>query len=232
LKLLTEPLYLTLFLTGFTVGFGHCIGMCGPIIVSLSLSLKERTTLVPHLFYHLGRITTYAILGGVLGALGSFTFVIARVASLQKGAMLLGGIVIILMGLGMTGRIPFFQGLTSDRLTPQGLLSRALRRVSGTETALAYLPLGALFGLLPCGPVYTSLIAAARAGMEGGAVVHGVFRGVGLMLAFGMGTMPALFLVATLSSLGWVKSRERIYSAGALLMVALGIYFVVKALRY
>jgi hypothetical protein len=207
--------------------------MCGPIVVSLSLSLKGRASLAPHLFYHLGRITTYAILGGILGAIGSFTFVMARVASLQKGAMLLGGIVIILMGLVMTGRILLFQRILSDdSLALQGLFSRSLRRVSRIDTAIAYLPLGALFGLLPCGPVYTALLSAARAGLEMKTMVEGILVGVGLMLAFGMGTIPALFLVARLSSLGWVKSRERIYFISALLMVAVGIYFVVRALRY
>jgi sulfite exporter TauE/SafE len=55
----TETIYFVLFTTGLTVGFGHCIGMCGPIVVSLSLSLKGRSVVVPHLLYNGGRITTY-----------------------------------------------------------------------------------------------------------------------------------------------------------------------------
>ena len=61
----TETLYLLYLSTGFTVGFGHCIGMCGPIVVTFSLNLKEKDILVPQLFYHFGRITTYALLGGL-----------------------------------------------------------------------------------------------------------------------------------------------------------------------
>ena len=62
----TETLFLLYLSTGFTVGFGHCIGMCGPIVVTFSLNLKEKNILVPQLLYHLGRTVTYAILGGVV----------------------------------------------------------------------------------------------------------------------------------------------------------------------
>jgi sulfite exporter TauE/SafE len=99
----TETIYFILFSSGLTVGFGHCIGMCGPIVASLSLTLKGRRVIVPHLLYNTGRITTYALLGGVMGATGSFTSVAARIASLQKGVMIFTGILIIVMGLAMAG---------------------------------------------------------------------------------------------------------------------------------
>ena len=99
----TETLFLLYLSTGFTIGFGHCIGMCGPIVVSLSLSLKERSVLVPHLLYNGGRITTYGLLGGVMGATPSFTRVVTSIASLQKGVMILTGMLIVVMGLAMAG---------------------------------------------------------------------------------------------------------------------------------
>ena len=54
----TDPLYLVSLITGFTVGFGHCVGMCGPIAVSLSLNLIGRDVLIPHVLYNTGRIVT------------------------------------------------------------------------------------------------------------------------------------------------------------------------------
>ena len=69
----TDPLYLAFFITGLTVGFGHCIGMCGPIVVSLSLNSKESHLVFRHLLYNAGRVITYGILGGLAGTLGSFT---------------------------------------------------------------------------------------------------------------------------------------------------------------
>ena len=75
----TETLFLLYLSTGFTIGFGHCIGMCGPIVVSFSLNLKEKSIFIPQLLYHLGRITTYAILGAVVAAAGSLTMITANI---------------------------------------------------------------------------------------------------------------------------------------------------------
>ena len=227
----TETIYLILFSSGFTVGFGHCIGMCGPIVASFSLSLKGRGGIVPHLLYNTGRITTYALLGGIMGVTGSFTSVTSRIASLQKGVMVLTGIVIIVMALAMAGWIPL-GNIFADYYNPGGLISRTFHRLSETKSMAAYYPLGMLLGLLPCGPVYTALIAAARTGMEAQSTFKGSLTGVGLMLSFGLGTIPSLLVVAKLTDLGWLKRRDLIYRISSVLMILLGIYFVVKGIRY
>jgi len=227
----TETIYFVLFTTGLTVGFGHCIGMCGPIVVSLSLSLKGRSVVVPHLLYNGGRITTYGLLGGVMGATGSFTRVVASIASLQKGVMILTGILIVVMGLAMAGWIPLGV-IFGDYYNPQGVLSRGFRKLSEARSTGTYYPLGMLLGLLPCGPVYTALLAAARAGMETQSTLEGLLIGVGLMLSFGLGTVVALLLIAKLADLGWLKRRDVIYKISSVLMVIVGIYFVVKAIWY
>jgi sulfite exporter TauE/SafE len=227
----TETIYFVIFTTGLAVGFGHCIGMCGPIVVSLSLSLKGRSVVVPHLLYNGGRITTYGLLGGVIGATGSFTRVVASIASLQKGVMILTGILIAVMGLAMAGWIPLGV-IFGDYYNPQGVLSRGFRRLSRTRSTATYYPLGMLLGLLPCGPVYTVLLAAARAGMEAQSTLEGFLIGAGLMLSFGLGTVVALLLIAKLADLGWLKRREVIYKISSVVMVIVGVYFVVKAVRY
>jgi len=227
----TETIYLVLFSSGLTVGFGHCIGMCGPIVASLSLSLKERGLIIPHCLYNTGRITTYALLGGVMGATGSFTSVAARIESLQKGVMIFTGILIMVMGLAMAGWIPL-SSIFEQYYNPGGLLSRTFCRLSEARSTAAYYPLGMLLGLLPCGPVYTALIVAARAGMEAQSTFKGSLIGVGLMSSFGLGTIPSLLVVAKLADLAWLKRRDIIYKISALLMVILGIYFVVQAIRY
>jgi hypothetical protein len=227
----TETIYFVLFTTGLAVGFGHCIGMCGPIVVSLSLSLKGRSVVVPHLLYNGGRITTYGLLGGVMGATGSFTRVVASIASLQKGVMILTGILIVVMGLAMAGWIPLGV-IFGDYYNPQGVLSRGFRKLSEARSTGTYYPLGMLLGLLPCGPVYTALLAAARAGMETQSTLEGLLIGVGVMLSFGLGTVVALLLIAKLADLGWLKRRDVIYKMSSVLMVIVGIYFVVKAIWY
>jgi sulfite exporter TauE/SafE len=227
----TETIYFTIFTTGLAVGFGHCIGMCGPIVVSLSLNLKGRSVFVPHLLYNGGRITTYGLLGGVMGATGSFTRVVASIGSLQKGVMIFTGILIVVMGLAMAGLVPLGK-IFGDYYNPQGILSRGFRKLSEARSTATYYPLGMLLGLLPCGPVYTALLAAARAGMEAQNTKEGVLIGVGLMLSFGLGTVVALLLIAKLADFGWLKRRDVIYKISSVLMIIVGVYFVVKAIRY
>ena len=227
----TETLYLLYFSTGLTIGFGHCIGMCGPIVVSFSLNLKEKSILVPHLLYHLGRIMTYAILGGVVAAAGSLTMVTANIDAIQKGVMIMTGALIILMGLAMAGWIPLGT-IFRDQSGPGGVISKGYGKLLNLKSTLIYLPLGLLLGLLPCGPVYTALLGAARAGMDAGYMHQSVLAGMGLMGAFGLGTVPALFLVAKLADMGWLKSRAIIYKIGAVLMIIVGLLFVIKAIRF
>jgi hypothetical protein len=226
-----DPLYPVFLATGFAVGFGHCIGMCGPIVVSLSLNLKDKNILLPHLLYNSGRVITYGFLGGVMGATGSFTLVAAHIAEIQKGAMIFAGVLIIIMGLAMSGWISFGQ-VFGNSYNPGGFISKGFRRLSQIKSPAAYFPIGLLLGLLPCGPVYTALLAAAGAGMEAAGTLDGIIKGMGVMICFGLGTVPALFLVAKLADMGWLKKREIIYRIGAVLMVAVGIYFIIKGIRY
>jgi len=227
----TDPLYLIFLTTGFTVGFGHCIGMCGPLVVSLSLNLKGKHLLLPHLLYNTGRVITYTVLGGIMGATGSFTLVAANIAGIQKGAMIFAGILIIFMALAMSGWIPLGK-VFGDHYNPDGVISRGYRKFSQVKSTATYFPIGLLLGLLPCGPVYTALLAAAGAGMNAAGTPEGVIKGMGVMMSFGIGTIPALFLVAKLVDLGWLKKREIIYRIGTILMIFVGLYFIISGIWY
>jgi sulfite exporter TauE/SafE len=59
-----------------------------------------------------------------------------------------------------------------------------------------------------------------------------VLVGMGLMAVFGIGTVPALLMVARLTGMRWLRSRDMIYKLGSVLMIAVGIYFVVKSIRF
>ena len=227
----TDPLYLVFLVTGFTVGFGHCVGMCGPIVVSLSLNLKGRNVLIPHLLYNAGRVTTYAMLGGLAGILGSFTILTSSILGLQKGVLIFAGVLVLLMGLAMGGWISLGR-LSGDSDFSHSLFLKWFHRLSAARSPVVYLPLGLLLGLLPCGPVYTALIASARAGMAAQSALQGFLSGMGLMLAFGIGTVPPLLLIGKLAGLRWMKSREVIYKISSLLMVLAGVYFIIKGIRY
>lgn len=226
-----DPLYFIFLTTGFTVGFGHCIGMCGPIVVSLSLNLKGKNLFLPHLLYNTGRVITYTVLGGVMGATGSFTLVAAHIAGIQKGAMIFAGIIIIVMALAMSGWLPL-ERLFGDYYNPDGIISRGFRKLSKVKSRATYFPIGLLLGLLPCGPVYTALLAAAGAGMNTAGTLEGIVKGMAVMMSFGIGTIPALFVVAKLVDMGWLKKRQIIYRMGTILMIVVGLYFIVQGIWY
>lgn len=217
--------------TGFTVGFGHCIGMCGPIVVSFSLNLKEKRVFWPLALYNAGRITTYALLGGVMGLTGSFAAVTSHIAGIQKGAMIVAGLLIVIMGVWMGGWVPR-NAIFGNGASLQGILSGGFKKLSLSKSTAAYYPLGLLLGLIPCGPVYTVLVASARAGMEAKTTLQGFASGVALMVAFGVGTLPSLLLVGKLAGLGWLKKRQIIYKIGAVVMILVGFYFVFRGVRY
>ncbi len=228
----TSSIYILFFTSGVTIGFGHCIGMCGPIVISLSLNLKGAPSVWPHLYYNGGRTLTYGLLGAVVGGMASFTRFAESIDGLQKGAMVSAGVIIVLMGLAMTGWVRtgvIFRAAPPVGTFISGIFKRLLQK---KKHPLMYLPLGLLLGLLPCGPVYTALIAAARSGMEADTTLGGVLSGAGLMLCFGLGTIPALFLVSRLTDLRWLRYREKVYQVGAVLMMAVGMYFIWNGVRF
>lgn len=226
---LTETLFFVSLSTGLAVGFGHCIGMCGPIVVSLSLGLAGSSPWIPQVLYHAGRVMTYVVLGAIFGATGSVVQVTAGLAGFQRGVRIFAGVLIIVMGFVTGGWLPkgrFLEGGDASK----SWISRGFGRLSRTRKTAAFFPLGLLLGLLPCGPVYTLLAGAARAGMESATMQGGMISGMGMMAAFGTGTAMPLILVARLTSVPWLKSKVWIYRSGSLIMIGMGVYFLAKAL--
>jgi len=227
----TNSIYLIFFTTGLTVGFGHCIGMCGPIVISLSLNIKDRPSLVPNLFYNAGRTITYGILGAIMGGAASFTRFTAGIGGLQQAVLVGAGVLIVVMGIAMTGWLPAHR-LFGNFTPASRLINKYFKRLFAHQNNLVFLPIGMLLGLLPCGPVYTAMIAAARASMNASSTIEGVFSGAAVMVCFGLGTIPALLILSQISNVRWLRRRDIIYKFGGILMIGMGLYFVWKALRF
>ena len=227
----TSSIYLIFFTTGITVGFGHCIGMCGPIVISLSLNIKDRPSLVPNLFYNFGRTITYGILGAVMGGAASFTRFTQGIGGIQQGIMIVAGVLIVAMGVAMTGWLPTHR-LFGNFTPGSQLINKYFKKLFAHQNNLVYFPIGMLLGLLPCGPVYTAMIAAARTGMDAASALEGVASGAAVMVCFGLGTIPALLILSQISNVRLLKHRDVIYKFGGVLMIAMGIYFVWKAVRF
>ncbi len=186
--------------------------MCGPIVASFSFNLKEKNKTLPHLFYNSGRLTTYMLLGGVIGATGSVTKTVSQIANLQNMVMIALGMMIIVMGFGMTGylsRLNIFR----EGFYPKGMISKGFGRLRAIQSPFIYYPIGLLLGFLPCGSIYTALLIAARAGMETNSPWEGFFMGVGLMFFSDWGRFPPFFLSP--NSLISVGSKQGISSTNS-----------------
>ncbi|HSD19795.1 MAG TPA: sulfite exporter TauE/SafE family protein [Anaeromyxobacter sp.] len=211
------------FVTGLLGGFGHCIGMCGPLVGSFALAtgaLGPRRSIAGQLAYHGGRITTYAILGAVMGLTGSFVNVAGRLAGVQDVVAVVAGVLMILLGLGaagVSGALKSLEARASARVVRfvRGLLS-------GGGPGRLY-PTGLALGLLPCGLSWTMFLGAAATGS--------VPEGLLLALAFGIGTVPALLLAGVAGTLVGARARGLLYRAGGVLVAILGGVFVARGLH-
>lgn len=232
-----------MFTSGVLGGFGHCIGMCGPVVASYSLGSVETGCglqgpdrsgrsyrYIPHLLYNLGRVTTYTVLGGAMGLTGSFSGVIRPIEGFQHLALAAAGVAMIVMGLALGRWLPLMKSLNSvSRLS--GFVAAALRLISGSRTSGAYFPMGLVMGFIPCGLLYTALIAAAGIGASAANWTEGLLRGGLLLLLFGIGTSPAMFILGRIVSAksGWL--RNSLYRGSAVAMVVMGIIFVYRAVN-
>lgn len=216
-----ESGYLLAFTTGLLGGFGHCIGMCGPLVGASALRTSSSTDggrVLPQVLYHAGRITTYASVGALMGLAGSFVDTAGSLMGIQHAVMVLAGIVMITMGLGIVGI-----GGTSWLERHNAPVLRAGRHLLGGSSDWRFLPLGLVLGLLPCGLSYTLFIAAAGSGSPA--------AGMLTMLAFGAGTVPALGLFgATVAYLG-SRFRSRVQRAGGIAVMAMGLWYIWKGMR-
>ena len=220
---------LAMLLAGLAGGFGHCVGMCGPIVASLSMGGSGRS-ITPHLLYNLGRIMTYAFLGALLGFTGSFVGLFASIGMFQQAVMGLTGLGIVFMGMAALGRSPL--GHIFSSCAPfMPVIKKMLSIFDTSRSTGAWFPLGVALGFLPCGLSYTALLAAARSGMEAPDHFTGMARGGLMMLLFGLGTSPALLLVSTVASRISQTARERFYKLAGIIMIATGIWFIYGAVK-
>lgn len=192
-------------------GAGHCLGMCGGIAAAVGLGGKATpgTTVA----YHAGRISSYTLLGALLGLLAGSI----QLAEWTLGLRYLAGFLLIAMGLYIAD---WWRGLVY--LERAGaVLWRPIQRFSArwlpVQRAREAYALGLGWGLMPCGLIYSALAYALTA--------QDALQSAGLMLAFGVGTLPAMlgasFAAGHVSAI--LKSRG-FKTLVAVLMIAAGLW--------
>ncbi len=227
---LTESTYPLLFASGLAGGVGHCLGMCGPLVAAFSFNRVKGGWSQAHLLYHLGRVTTYSMLGGAAGLTGSFLDVTAAVAPYQRAVLVASGALVALAGLVVGGWLP--AGAAAARLDRPGIVPKACRVLAGDGGAAAHFPLGLALGFLPCGLVYAALLAAAREGMEAGDHGGGFLRGFLVMALFGAGTVPALVVVGKAAGALSARARAGLSRLSAAFVAAAGVALAVRGILH
>ncbi|MGD1320753.1 sulfite exporter TauE/SafE family protein [Chryseobacterium sp. 2R14A] len=203
---------------GFASGF-HCIGMCGPIALSMGLTKKQATNYyLQNLTYQFGRIFTYAFLGAVLGIIGEGF----EMAGFQQYLTIAVGVLLIIMALFSFGgkdfasKIPFISKFLFKVKSNLGKLLQKSDYRSRFTT-------GILNGFLPCGMVYMALTASLASG--------GIWQGASYMALFGLGTLPFMFAVVLVGNLVNQAFRTKILKAIPVLMILLGGLFILRGLE-
>ncbi len=177
---------LSVMLIAFLGSFGHCIGMCGGIVIAYSSAKVDKEWSVgrkatAHLLYSLGRIQTYMLLGVIFGYLGG----VSTFSNRANGILLVvAGVAMVLSGLSLVGAVKFLNSVDSP-LTRSRWFGDRFRELLNNQSLYSLFVLGMLNGLLPCGFVYFFAITAASTASP-------LWGGV-VMLVFGLSTTPALF---------------------------------------
>ncbi|MCI0912481.1 MULTISPECIES: sulfite exporter TauE/SafE family protein [Pseudomonas] len=198
------------------LGGGHCLGMCGGLMGALTLAIPpeqrgRRLRLL--LAYNVGRVLSYACAGLLLGLAGWAVASSPAALALRVVAALL----LIAMGLYLAG---WWSGLTRIEALGRGLW-RHIQPVASRLLPVSSLPrallLGALWGWLPCGLVYSTLLWAASQGNAG--------YSAALMLAFGLGTWPVLLATGLAAErVNTLLRRRSVRMAGGLLVILFGLW--------
>jgi len=204
-------------------GSGHCIGMCGPVVVLLegpAAAAEWRYRLA----YNAGRGLFYLLLGGVAGAVG---LVLTRVAGIDVALRVLrfvAAALVVAIGINLLFRLQLLGFLERSGAFLWRGVSPLARRLLPIRSLPAALGAGFAWGALPCGLVYSSVaLAASTASAAAGALV---------MLAFWLGTLPTLLAVgAAAGRVAALSQRDIPRRIAGGLMVAVGVAALALPLR-
>jgi uncharacterized protein len=200
------------------LGSFHCLGMCGPIAVSLPLKENSwETRIISSLLYNLGRIVTYILLGLIFGFLGLGISIwgIQQWISIAVGTVMILSVAfpVIFHGNSIIRGIDIlFTGF-----------KKLFGRFFGFRTYSSIWIIGLLNGFLPCGLVYIALAGA----LISTSPLHGALY----MLVFGLGTIPALLIISLVGNIFSQAFRSSVRKIIPFMVIMIGILFVLRGMN-
>lgn len=207
----------TALLVGLTAGVSSCMALVGGLILGVSARYAERhpeaTTsqkFRPHLFFNLGRLVSFAALGGVIGSVGAF----ARPSGGFLGGLIIAaGIVMFLLGIKLLEVFPRVSGLTLPSSIARLLhIDRDTREYSNVGAMLT----GAITFFIPCGFTQAMQLYAVSTGS--------FVQGCIVMTLFALGTMPGLLGVGALSSAVRGSAARLFFKGAGIIVIILGLW--------
>lgn len=220
--------YLVAFIAGLS-GVVHCVGMCGGIVGILSVTQQpdgkpiSRRKQIPILLgYNFGRISGYMVAGALLGALGASLIGLSGIEQTKQVLAVIAAAFMLLLGLYLAG---FWNALVKVETAGASLWKRIepySRRFIPVTSVKKAIPLGFLWGWLPCGLVYTALIIALSSGSA--------IKGALIMLAFGLGTLPSLLAMGIIANqlVGFTR-KPAIRMIAGILVILMGLITLLNA---
>jgi sulfite exporter TauE/SafE len=196
--------------------------MCGGVVGMLTAGLEPQVRANPkkvalfHLNYNVGRILSYILMGAIFGLVGALLTQSLQMNILDQGLRIFSGVLMIMVGMyigNWSTSIQVFERMGAKFWTKLQPLTQKFLPIQNLRGAFFT---GLLWGGIPCGLVYGALSFAIVSGS--------VAKGGMIMLAFGLGTLPSLLLMASLSSqLSVVAQKPIIRKFSGLLIMALGV---------
>ncbi len=206
--------YGMLFVIGLLTSV-HCVAMCGGICLSQCANVKtgdgnpvsKLAALRPSLLYNMGRVISYTVIGGIVGAIGS---AVSFSGPLKGMVQLFAGVFMVIMGLNMLNIFPWLR-----RLNPR-MPKIFAKKIYARRNSNSPLYIGLLNGLMPCGPLQAMQLYALSTGSP--------LKGAVSMFLFSIGTVPLMFAFGALGSLLSKKFTHKMMSVSAVLVVVLGVF--------
>ncbi|GEO12174.1 sulfite exporter TauE/SafE family protein [Segetibacter aerophilus] len=214
---MTLQLFISALALGGISSF-HCVGMCGVFAFSIPThNMSEAKKVLAILLYNFGRITTYSILGLLFGLLGRQI----SLAGFQQWFSIIAGVMILTIVIQSFLKKPVFHLPGYQKMSL--LISKLISKFLGKPSLSSIYFLGAANGLLPCGLVYMAITGALAAGTVTGAT--------GFMAAFGLGTLPAMFLLSYFRFMIGIAARNFIRRTVPFVVATMGLLLIVRGLN-
>lgn len=214
--------YFLIFNIAISASLGHCIGMCGGIVLALNSKIAQNNfpALLCNLLYNLGRFFAYVLIGVLCGGIG----IVFEINPQVKGMAL----IVIGTLTGVFGGLLLFAPKFLSRIEPSISSSQGFKsffsRLLKSQNVTSFFFLGLLNGFLPCGIVYYFALIALVSG--------GVLKGVAIMGIFGITTFLPMLFVGILSSLVLNSSlKNAMLKISSIVMIVLGIFTVYKGAK-